>query len=621
MPKRKAHESDEDYQELFKPLLKKPKYSDNDEKNWISGTAVKNYLLQDPALDWLDLYYDKQDNDKQDNNQISNFNKNKLQKQNNNFNNNYLFRLGYKFEDKIYQDLINKYSKDTIKLNTNSREQLSQQSFNKTIHHINKQTPIIMQATLIDKELKLRGIADLLIRSDYINKIFKNKILEDNEIYHNNKLYYLVIDIKYSSMTLCANGKFIRNNDRYKAYKGQLLIYNLILGKIQNFTPRYCYIMAKNWKVDSRINYANGNSCYDLLGIIDYKTFDNKYIQSTKEAIDWVRRVRRYGNNWDIYNPHINNMCLNASNTIDDKWTNIKKDILKQTKDITSIWMLTPQHRNKARELGIIQYNDPQLTVNLLELSDTPTTKVIDNILKINQQSEINILPEKITNKKLNWHKTYPTDFYIDFETINKTLLIKAEDINITKNNNFEDIIFMIGIGYIQNNQWNYLNLTADVISTQEENKLIKEMINFIIKQKNTLDPNNNYPIRLFHWSPAEQTHFNRVMDKNDRLLNILYNYDIDWINLCDIFIKTPIVVRGATTFKLKDIANAMFSLNLITTHWTNSINSGFTAMLSAADYYRNKNNINIITEIEEYNMIDCKVMWDIVAYLRVNKF
>ena len=33
-------------------------------------------------------------------------------------------------------------------------------------------------------------------------------------------------------MTLCANGKFIRNQDRYRAYKGQLLIYNLMGGMI-----------------------------------------------------------------------------------------------------------------------------------------------------------------------------------------------------------------------------------------------------------------------------------------------------------------------------------------------------------------------------------------------------
>jgi len=64
-----------------------------------------------------------------------------------------------------------------------------------------------------------------------------------------------------------------------------------------------------------------------------------------------------------------------------------------------------------------------------------------------------------------------------------------------------------------------------------------------------------------------------------------------------------------------------MYSMNLITTTWTSDINSGFAAMQSAAEYYRTKMNNDIMSEIEEYNMVDCKVMWDIVKYLRLNNF
>lgn len=418
-------------------------------------------------------------------------------------------------------------------------------------------------------------------------------------------------------MTLCANGKFIRNNDRYKSYKGQLLIYNLIVGRIQNYIPRYCYIMAKNWKIDSTVNFDEGFSCYDLLGVVDYKTFDNKYIELTKDAIDWVREVRTKGHNWDPYNPHINNMCCNSSNNIDEPWSEIKRDILKHTKDITSIWKLTPTHRNIARSKYIYKYTDTRLTTELLELSDTKTTKTIDKILKINQQNKINIMPDKIKNKIFDWHKSYPTDFYIDFETINTAFINSTVDLNNTQP--FKDLIFMIGIGFIVNDTFNYMCLTADEISEKEETKLVSEMIKFINRTSKRLDNLNNYNIRLFHWSNAEVNHFDRVINKNGDLINLIKE-DFIWVDLCKIFTDTPIVVRGATTFKLKDIASAMYSLNLISTTWDGELTSGYSAMLSASQYYKNKNE-QIINTITDYNLVDCKVMYDIVKYLRNNKF
>ena len=59
--------------------------------------------------------------------------------------------------------------------------------------------------------------------------------------------HYRVIDIKWSQLQLCSDGFKILNSDRYPAYKGQLAIYNLALGKIQNYIPNNAYILGKSY--------------------------------------------------------------------------------------------------------------------------------------------------------------------------------------------------------------------------------------------------------------------------------------------------------------------------------------------------------------------------------------
>ena len=110
--------------------------------------------------------------------------------------------------------------------------EINEENFNKTKRAIKDVVPIIMQAVLMENNLKLRGVADLIVRTDYLKKIFKNKINLDFDSdripknIKNKKYYYVVIDIKYSHLTLCAKDNLIRNNGRMKAYKSQLLIYN-----------------------------------------------------------------------------------------------------------------------------------------------------------------------------------------------------------------------------------------------------------------------------------------------------------------------------------------------------------------------------------------------------------
>ena len=76
----------------------------------------------------------------------------------------------------------------------------------------------------------------MLIRSDYINQVFNDPILSDDLIKISAKklkqYYYRVFDIKYSTVYLAANGKFILNKPKFNAYKAQLYIYNQ---KLENY--------------------------------------------------------------------------------------------------------------------------------------------------------------------------------------------------------------------------------------------------------------------------------------------------------------------------------------------------------------------------------------------------
>ena len=57
--------------------------------------------------------------------------------------------------------------------------------------------------------------------------------------------HYRVFDIKYSTLNLAANGKFILNNPKFNAYKSQLYIYNEALGHMQGYTPTETYIIGR----------------------------------------------------------------------------------------------------------------------------------------------------------------------------------------------------------------------------------------------------------------------------------------------------------------------------------------------------------------------------------------
>lgn len=624
---------------------------ENEKKEWVSATSIKNYMMKEPLIDWFDLYYldygfNENNNDNTNNNTNDNTNDNNKNNYNDNYKNNeknklnceknklnIFFQMGNKFEDEVIKYFRNFYPNCIKKVVSNYKE-LNQTMNLKTYEYMKEGIPIIEQAALYNFKNKTFGVADLLIRSDWLNKLFQQQIIPNDEEYIkavnlNDNYHYRVIDIKWTTMHLCSNGKTIRNSQRFPAYKGQLAIYNAALGLLQGYTPNEAYILSKSWNINN--GKKEGFNCFTLLGSIVYDGFDSKYIKETYDAVRWIRNVRYNGYKWKCINPSVPELYPNMCNRYDSPYHYLKQDLSDKIKELTQIWMVGVKHRKIAHSNGVYRWDDPRCNSEIMGLRGKKIGPIVDKIIEINRYDDVLLKPIKIKNNINNWQHKNELDFYIDFEIINGCLF--NTEINLKNSRTDNQIVFLIGLGYEENGLWYYKSFLTKKIDLDEEKKIIYEFINFIelvvqnYKQKYGIVNKNNLRPRMFHWSHAEKSIFNILNKRHNNEWSKWLN-SIEWIDMCKVFIDEPIVINGAKKFNLKEIAKTMANHGMIQSKWDNNgPSNGLNAMLEAIEYYkyiRDSNNnenrdkyVEMINSIVNYNEIDCKVVWEIVTYLR----
>lgn len=581
------------YNKTKKFLVGKPKV------DWISGTSVANHLIKDPVIDWLNLYHSKfgLNNARITRNSIK-----KIKSINNNRNINQspkdvLFKNGLLFEAEIYNLIKEKFSSNEF-VNLKSKDR-NDDDFNSTCSAIKNRIPIICQAYMRSNKLRWDGVADLLVRSDFINQITGFRVLEDDEIYDtNNNLYYVVVDIKWSHITLCVDGKTIRNSGRARAYKGQLLIYNTILGDIQGYIPTKAYILPKSWNIN---NDKPTCTLLSRLGIVDFVERDNEYVPKTLKAVNWVRNVRENGSGWTPLAPAIKEMCCNACNQ-DDNWSKVKTDILTQTRDVTQIWMLSADHRDLLFDKGIKRW-DQQFDISFFK---DKRRKIIENILNVNRlDSNVDVIFDKLDNR-LGWLVPSENDLFVDYETIS------SEFVEFGTSNLKDTFIFMVGI--LTKNK-NFTNFTSSEYQSASEFQVMFDFKNFI---QSRIDEYPSQPLRIFHWGCVERTLL--VDFCNRHHVNWKSTFDmVIWVDMYEVFTNSAIAVRGSLCYKLKEIAKAMHKLGIVKTVWSSDgVADGLSAMIDAIQYYKVDKNNAKMESIRHYNKIDCTVLSEIVEYLRL---
>jgi putative phage-type endonuclease len=589
---------------------------------WVAATSIQNYLMNDPILDWFDHYGKGNKRVKTGNavydSQIAQY---EIENKNASVFSNFLQTHGCKFEDSVIANIKAKYGDDVIVI-ANPYQARQTDLVEETIDAMSVGIPIICQAVFHNESNQTYGIADLLIRSDYINDLVAHPPLSEEETTIGCKFskewHYVVIDIKHITLELRADGTHLLQSGPMQAYKGQLYVYNMALGKVQGYQPNAAYILGRKWHYRAGKDVLAGNGWFDRLATVAFTTLDKEIVEKTENALEWVRLLRKKGSTWSFEPPSRPELYPNMCNDRDVPWHAIKKSIAKSVGEITSVYYAGPANRAIAHSNGIMSWMDPKCTAKNIGIKGGIIGPVVDMILNTNRS--------KTTGNKVVWfkHKVFDipntkVSIFLDFETVND--LVESSNFNYAYGND-NSYIFMIGIGWCTNNnlsKWHYKCLTVDVIDAENEKKIFLEMHKIIS------DLIAGEEFTIYHWSHAERTFYTKTFEKYQDALSEYANvFDYHWFDMYTMFREVPICVKGALDFSLKSIASAMHSHGLIQTNWpSDGILDGLNAMVKASECSEeakrlgvSMKTIPVLQHIINYNEVDCKVLMEILAFI-----
>jgi hypothetical protein len=573
------------------------------ELQMVSASHLYNYMMQDPLVDWLKLSNRRGTRKTNVYTHAYGFTE-------------FIMNRGIEFESELIK-YINTHKVPVVSVS----QYITDESVNKTKDLMFQGVPLIHSAPVRNYKSGTQGVIDLLIRSDFLNKLVDEEPLtvEESTISApklNKKYHYVVIDVKFSTLPLRADGKHLLNSGSYPAYKAQCLVYTEAVGLIQGFTAPHSFIMGRRWRFNKGGLFNQNQTCLNRLGKISYDSVDLDYKRRTRDAIEWVRDVRTNGHNWSINPPSrielYPNMCVDSGN-----WNDEKEKIAHSIGEITNIWYLGIKQRITAIEKGVSSWRDNRCTTKIMNMNSS-RAPTIDAILDINRQSVDKIRPLIIKSNLYNW-KTVSNELYVDFETLTDIFA----DFSSLPQQSRTDMIFMIGVGWCDKGVWNYKKFICSKPSYEEEYRIMNEFMQFVSDRG---QPKLYYwHAESNFWKTAECRQFDLARENNnqERENYISDNWKINqWHDLCKLFLTEPIVIKDCFKFGLKSIAGAMRKHGMISASMESKCSSGLTAMIGAWKTYsecENPESSEIMKDIIKYNEFDCKVLWEILTFLRKN--
>ncbi len=586
-------------------------------EEWVSAGRTRNFCHRDPCLDWLEAHGEHlgfvRDSGQVQHDPRTDF----IQ---------YVFRKAREFEGVVMDHLRNRHH--LVEVAKGREDVLQRESVERVWALMQSGCELIAQAPLWNPENQTYGMPDLLVRSDLLSTLFPEALPHEDGAKSapdipGSAWHYRIVDIKFTTLHLLKDG---HASSSHLPYMAQVWTYNEALGRLQGFAPEAAYLLGRAWQWSTK---ARGSEALDRLARVDHE-HSHRGLGPLREivnnAAEWIRRVRRDGVNWEaLPEPTVEELRPNMRNNRDYPWHAAKATIATELNELTMLPRVGPSERATARQNGIRSWTDPACSAENCGVTSTIYGGQLDTVIAANQspQDGAILFPARVTAGEERWRLPAPTEFFVDFETVNDL----DDDFSRFPRKDGQALIFMIGCGRLVGGEWVFREFTVSRLLEAEEGRIINEWLDHVrvvcAENGSCLED-----ARLYHWSPAETSTLATAYNSAVARHGVPAWRELPWVDLlAEVARKQPLGVLGAFGFGLKGIAKALHRQGLISTVWGDGPTDGLGAMAGAwwcneeaAREREDMRSFDLMREIIRYNEVDCRVMSELLEFLRASR-
>ena len=524
---------------------------------------------------------------------------------------------------------------ELTRITTDGLESRSLEKAKATLAALEAGCEIVHGGVLWNPENRTYGVPDFLIRSDVFDRLFPHHpdpyggvAADQADAEARGGWRYVVVDAKFTTLHLFpetvpgrkprkgSRPGEINNDGSSPAYRAQLFLYNAALARLQGCAPRRAFLLGRGWEQSG----ARGANALERLGPVSMTA---ELAGSTEPAVGWIRRLRKDGANWRVLpEPSLPELRPPASSAADWPWKGAISEIIEKLDDPIRLWQVGAAKRDEAAANGVRSWRDPRVTAASLGVTGARTEPVLEAILDVNRTEGPIVRPECVTAAEDEWRPRPRLEFFVDFETVSDI----NDDFSRFPERGGQPLIFMIGCGHVEDGEWRFSCFVADRLTAKAEATAIDSWVEHMRSVRRRLGVTET-PL-AFHWAHAEQSTlekaYNSACERHPGK-DWADSADFVWFDLLTNVVKAqPVVVRGAFGFGLKEIAKTLHGHGLIETSWDDSPVDGLGAMVGAWHCDREAEakgirlaDTELMQEIQRYNEVDCRVMQEILEYLR----